>query len=238
MGCSEEEPEPNIASCRITNYKYSDDSDVRTFSYNYSNNLVSSIDLTIILYEKTYTLSAQLEYDDQNRIVSIKTDDENYVGITYDNLSIEVRTNRSRLSSPIVDNYTLNDKGQIIEWVGHVTEEYDYNEKGQLIREYATWSNGEEAWSAEFQYDNMRNPFENIPAKVNWSIPTGEDAQIMFDFAFKNMMSNNIIKADYSNPDGDVYVSKEYEFTYDSNDYPISSTIGIIDSEYSYDSCD
>ncbi|WP_143400951.1 hypothetical protein [Fulvivirga sp. M361] len=243
IGCSEEDTEPNIVNCRIRNYQYDNGftspnsvSDTRSLSYNYSNDLVSSIDLNINLSGKTYNLSAQLKYDDQNRIVSIKADDENYVGITYDGLSIEVQTTRSQLSDPIMDQYTLNDKGQIIKRDGYVSERYEYNDEDQLVRVYSL-DNGEEYLASEFQYDNKPNPFERIPVEINWAIPAGEDAQIWFDFSFKNMGPNNILKADYFNSNGDLSNTNEYAFNYDSNDYPISSTTGLSSSNYSYDSC-
>ncbi len=219
--CSKDDSSDNplaFENCIFSEYDWAFGGNTGDMKFTYTNNQLTSVSSTFTRNGMTSSGTSEIEYDDQGRVIFLRTDDENYVDISYSEGFIDVRrvTTIPFFNSTL--RYILNENGQIIELEGK--ERYEYNEEGQLVRIFNIKSLPEYL-EEEHVYDNKKNPFEGIPITV---IAYLNDQSILHDFHFEVAGPNNKIRTTNYDSEGEILSQFEVEFTYNPLDYPLTWT--------------
>ena len=188
---------------------------------------ITKLSLRQIDFDDVFVLGIELTYDQNNRINTIQTfQPNNLYHIEYDNQIVTfIDQNNST-------NYTatLDDLNRIINWTnGTDTFSVEYDGANLMSKTYIL--NGI-TYTATYEYDNKRNPFNTI-RDLNLQQILDYFRVVGFHFYITrshNISSNNnnILKIDA--PNG-FFDSKVYEYEYNTDDYPTIKHIGNNEGE-------
>ncbi len=216
-GCSDEEPSKDV-SCSLSVHEYNLTNFVGRTEYMFQNGVISSVATDFVKDDQRFVATGEFDYDSQGRLILIKTDEENYVELEYDGLSMTVRSFRANPEFNTTEVYVLNEIGQIIELTG--LRRYEYNRSNQLSKVYRT-SRTPEYLEQEYFYDDKNNPFENIPLINTFINPSFSDRYFMFGYSFLNAGANNVIRRVHYDENGEILVEATWEYEYSELGYPI-----------------
>jgi hypothetical protein len=183
---------------------------------------ITKLSLRQIDFDDVFVLGIELTYDQNNRINTLRTfEPNNYYHIEYDNQNVMFidQNNSTNFTA------TLDDQSRVVSWTdGTDTFSVEYDGANLMSKTYIL--NGV-TYSATYEYDNKRNPFNTIPVL---NLPQILDYFRVIGFHSYLKRSNNISRNTNSilkidAPSG-FFEGRVYEYEYNTDDYPSIKHVG------------